>query len=124
MSSHNPLETDNRDLNPQHAPDLPAQPACAARDEALPNNAQQGVACQTDAKDVPTSAEPDEDANASATPPAEPAKNPVGAKYATTLKSRLEPDHSKPVDRQKFIYSIILILLALAVIGLLQNLPH
>lgn len=117
MDNQNPLEMQNPDLNPNHPPHLSARPTCAFCGATLVYSAKQCAACGAQAEHAPTPVEHD----TAAKPDAEPPKNPLERARTEAIKSRLEPDHSKPVDKQKLIYSIIIIVLALIVIGLLQN---
>lgn len=121
MENQNPLEMQNPNLNPQQPPHLSPRAHCVFCGADLNYSAQQCLSCGAQAEHAPEPQKPVYDDSVHTSPYEEPAKQPKSSERAREIKNRLEPDHNKPVDKRKLIYSIIIIVLALIVIGLLQS---
>lgn len=119
MENQNPLEMQNPDLNPHQPPHLSAKAHCVFCGANLTYSAEQCPACGAQAEHAKEPAEQVFDNEAQATSYEDPVKKPRKSARGEAIKSRLDPDHSKPIDKRKLIYSIIIIILALIVIGLL-----
>lgn len=120
MESQNPLEMQNPDLSPQQPPHLSAQAHCVFCGAVQANSAGP---CRTCGAQSEHALEPDAsvDDDSVQTTPYKESVNKVIDHRSETIKGRLEPDHSKPLDKRKLLYSVIIIILALIVIGLLGN---
>lgn len=120
MENQNPLEMQNPDLNPHQPPHLSPKNHCAFCGAALKNNAAPCPHCGTQSE---YALEPDMTVCDDSMPTTayKESINKVIDHRSETIKSRLEPNHNKPVDKRKLLYSIIIIILAVVVIGLLGN---
>lgn len=119
MENQNPLEMQNPDLNPHQPPHLSPRSHCAFCGANLNYSAALCPSCGAQAEHAPEPADRVVDDSVHTTPYADPVQQPRESGRREAIKSRLEPDHSKPVDKRKLIYCIIIIVLALIVIGLL-----
>lgn len=120
MENQNPLEMQNPDLNPHQPPHLSTKAHCAFCGAVLQNKAPACPKCgaQSEQDLAPDAAVCDD-----SMPPTtyKESINKVIDQRSETIKSRLEPDHNQPIDKRKLLYSIIIIILAVVVIGLLGN---
>lgn len=119
MENQNPMEMQNPDLNPHQPPHLSPKAHCAFCGADLAYSAALCPGCGAQAEHAAEPAEPIYDDSVHTIPYEDPVKKTRESLRGEAIKSRLEPDHSKPVDKRKLIYSIIIIILALIVIGLL-----
>lgn len=120
MENQNPLEMPNPDLSPRQPPHLPAKAHCAFCGAVRANSAAPCRACGAPSEQALKPDAPVHD-DGNQTSPYKESVNKVIDHRSETIKGRLEPDHNKPVDKRKLLYSVIIIILALIVIGLLGN---
>lgn len=118
MENQNPLEMQNQALNPDNPPHLSIRPNCNFCGAVLTINARQ---CQSCGAEIDPGVVSDLKELHTKSTQQSPAQNPLTKSRSDAIKSRLEPDHSQPINKQKLIYSIIIMVLALVVIGLLQH---
>lgn len=120
MENQNPLEMQNPDLNPYQPPHLAPRAHCAFCGAVQANNAVSCSSCGAQSEHALEPNAPVYDDSCQTTPYKE-SVNKVIDHRSETIKGRLEPDHSKPLDKRKLLYSVIIIILALVVIGLLGS---
>ena len=120
MENQDPLEMQNPDFNSQ-PPHLSKSSNCAFCGAGLSYSSQLCPNCGAQAEHAPEQEAVVYDDSVNTRSYEEPVKEPSMTRREEIIKNRLQPDHSKPIDKRKMIYGIVVIILALVVIGLLQK---
>ena len=123
MENQDPLEMQNPAFNSQSL-HLSKRPNCAFCGADLGYSSQLCPHCGAQAEHAPEQETVLYDDSVNARPYEELVKEPLMTRREEIIRNRLQPDHSKPIDKRKMIYGIIVIILALVVIGLLQKVGY